>query len=63
MKVNKAAQKRFKKTGSGKLMRKQALHNHLLRTKSKKRKLRLKKFKELTTQDRKRINQLLGEGR
>jgi large subunit ribosomal protein L35 len=63
MKPNKAAQKRFKKTGSGKIMRKQAFHNHLLRNKTKKRKLRLKKWTELQTPDYKRINQLLGEGR
>lgn len=63
MKVNKAAQKRFKKTGTGKLMRKQACHNHLLRNKTKKQKQRLKKWTELTNPDRKRINQLLGEGR
>lgn len=63
MKANKAAKKRFKKTASGKLMRKQSFHNHLLRNKTKKRKLRLKKWKELANPDRKRINQLLGEGR
>ena len=63
MKTNKATKKRFKVTGSGKLMRKQAFHNHLLRNKSKKQKERLSKFVELDNSLRRRINKLLARGR
>lgn len=63
MKTNSAAKKRFKQTGSGKLMRKQAFHNHLLRTKTKKQKERLGKFVELDRTDRRRVKKLLAIGR
>ena len=63
MKVNKAAKKRFKLTGNGKIMRKQAFHNHLLRNKTKKQKERLSKFTHLDNADTKRVKKLLGMGR
>jgi large subunit ribosomal protein L35 len=43
MKTNSSAKKRFKLTGSGKVKRKHAYHNHILTKKSKKRKSRLVK--------------------
>ena len=43
LKTKRAAAKRFKKTGSGKIKRKKAYHSHILSTKDKKRKRRLRK--------------------
>jgi len=43
LKTNSSAKKRFKITGSGKIMRKKAYKNHILTKKSKKRKKRLGK--------------------
>jgi large subunit ribosomal protein L35 len=43
MKTNKAASKRFKMTGSGKLMRWHACKSHILTKKSRKRKRNLRK--------------------
>lgn len=43
MKTNSSAKKRFKLTGSGKVKRSQAFHNHILTKKSKTRKKRLAK--------------------
>lgn len=63
MKTNRAAKKRFKITGGGKIMRKQAFHNHLLRNKTKKQKNRLSKFVKLDDSSRRRINKLLARGR
>lgn len=63
MKTNSAAKKRFKISGSGKIMRKQAFHNHLLRNKTKKQKERLGKFVELDKTDHRRVKKLLGIGR
>lgn len=44
MKSNSSAKKRFKLTGTGKVKRKHAFHNHILTKKSTKRKRRLVKF-------------------
>ena len=44
MKTNSSAKKRFKITGSGKVKRKHAFHNHILTKKDHKRKKRLGKF-------------------
>ena len=43
LKTKKGAAKRFKKTGSGKFKRKKAYHSHILTSKDKKRKRRLRK--------------------
>lgn len=43
MKTNSSAKKRFKITGSGKVMRARAFHNHILTKKTKNRKRRLVK--------------------
>jgi large subunit ribosomal protein L35 len=44
MKTNRAARKRFRTTGSGKVRRQHAGHNHILTKKSRKRKRRLGKL-------------------
>ena len=46
-KTKKAAQKRFKKTGTGKLMRYHANKSHILTKKTKKRKRHLRKTVEI----------------
>ncbi|GIV32809.1 MAG: 50S ribosomal protein L35 [Chitinophagales bacterium] len=43
MKTNSSAKKRFKVTGTGKVKRQHAFHNHILSKKTKKRKKRLVK--------------------
>ena len=59
MKTNSGAAKRFKKTASGKIMRKHAFKNHILTKKSKKRKLRLRHKEELFAGDVPRIERML----
>jgi large subunit ribosomal protein L35 len=59
MKTNSGASKRFKKTASGKIKRKQAFKNHILTKKSNKRKLRLSHKVLVDATDEKRINRLL----
>jgi large subunit ribosomal protein L35 len=60
MKTHKGAAKRFKLTGSGKLVRGKAFHNHILEKKSRGRKRRLKREAEVTGGDRDRMERLLG---
>ncbi|HEV3227775.1 MAG TPA: 50S ribosomal protein L35 [Acidimicrobiales bacterium] len=60
MKTHRGAAKRFKLTGSGKLMRRKANMNHILEKKPSKRTRRLKREEELTGGDRVRIERLLG---
>jgi large subunit ribosomal protein L35 len=59
MKTLSGAKKRFKLTGSGKVKRKHAYHNHILTKKHKKRKRNLAKFAVVHTSDEKNILQLL----
>jgi large subunit ribosomal protein L35 len=60
MKTHRGAAKRFKVTGSGKLMRRKAFRNHILEKKSSKRKRRLGREAELTGGDRDQVRRLLG---
>jgi large subunit ribosomal protein L35 len=60
MKTHRGAAKRFKLTGSGKLVRRKAFRNHLLEKKSPLRKRRLKREAHVTGGDRDRIERLLG---
>lgn len=59
MKTSSGARKRFKKTASGKIVRKHAFMNHILTKKSKKRKKRLAKMAILHPADVKRIDMML----
>ncbi|MEM6631227.1 MAG: 50S ribosomal protein L35 [Bacteroidota bacterium] len=59
VKSNSGARKRFKKTATGKIMRKQAFKNHILTKKSKKRKGRLGKMVEVYKGDAPRIEKML----
>jgi large subunit ribosomal protein L35 len=59
MKTNRAAAKRFKKTGSGKLRRMKAFTSHILTKKSRKRKRNLRKPAIVAKSDARRIIHLL----
>jgi large subunit ribosomal protein L35 len=59
MKTHSSAKKRFKITGSGKVKRFQANARHLMRKKSKKRKLRIRDAETVSKADEKRIKRLL----
>ena len=60
MKTHRGAAKRFKLTGSGKIMRRKAFKNHILEKKSPARKRRLGREDEVVGGDRDRIERLLG---
>lgn len=60
MKTDRGAAKRFKVTGTGKIMRRKAFRAHLLEKKSSKRTRRLGREAELTGGDRTQIKRLLG---
>ncbi|WP_419920474.1 50S ribosomal protein L35 [Candidatus Poriferisodalis sp.] len=60
MKTHSGAKKRFKTTGTGKLVRRKRNRNHLLEKKSSSRKRRLALEGEVAPSDRKRINRMLG---
>jgi large subunit ribosomal protein L35 len=59
MKSNRAAAKRFKRTGSGKLTRNKATAGHFLTKKSAKRKRKLRQSALVSKSDRKRVQRLL----
>ena len=61
MKTHRGAAKRFKLTGSGKVMRRHAYRDHLLEKKSSRRTRRLGRMAEVTGEDGKRIKRLLGK--
>ncbi|MBK6872509.1 MAG: 50S ribosomal protein L35 [Kineosporiaceae bacterium] len=60
MKTHSGAKKRFRATGSGKLMREQANRRHLLEGKSSIRTRRLAADVEVSANDNKAIKRLLG---
>ena len=60
MKTHKGAAKRFKKTGTGKLRRRQLHQNHILEKKSSKRKRRLAGDTDVSSADAPRIDKMLG---
>ena len=60
MKTRSAAKKRFKVTGSGKIMRRPAMRSHNLEGKSSKRKRGFRKERELAGSDVNALKKLLG---
>lgn len=60
MKTHKGAAKRFKKTGTGKLRRRQANKNHILEKKSSRRKRRITGPEDVSPADAPKIDKLLG---
>ncbi len=59
MKTNRAAAKRLKRTGTGKLRRRRANKSHILTKKTSKRKRRLRQATVVAKQDEGRMNRLL----
>lgn len=59
MKSNRAAAKRFKVTGSGKIKREKAYRGHILTKKSSKRKRHLRQDTIVSVSDQKRIERLI----
>ena len=59
MKTHRGAAKRFKKTGTGKIVRMQQGMRHILTKKSKKRKRQLRKDALVSSAEEKRLHQLL----
>lgn len=62
MKTNRAAAKRFRVTGSGKIRRRKQGKGHLLTSKSRKRKRNLRQSALVSPQDAKRVKRVLGIG-
>lgn len=60
MKTNRAAAKRFKRTGSGRIKRNKAYHGHLFTRKSPKRLRNLRKSSMVAASDEGRVNKMLG---
>jgi len=60
MKTHRGAAKRFKITGSGKVMRRKAFRNHILEKKPSTRTRRLAGETQVTGGDAERINRMLG---
>jgi large subunit ribosomal protein L35 len=60
MKTHRGAAKRFKITGTGRILRRKAFRSHLLEKKSSKRTRRLGRLAEVTGGDRKHVERLLG---
>lgn len=60
MKTSRSAAKRFKVTGTGKLVRNKAYKSHILTKKTQKRKRGLRKATTLTSADLKRIKKSMG---
>jgi large subunit ribosomal protein L35 len=58
-KTHSGASKRFRRTGTGKIVREKANRRHLLEHKSSKRTRRLKGRTEVSANDKKRVNKLL----
>jgi large subunit ribosomal protein L35 len=60
MKTHRGAAKRFKVTGTGRILRRKAFRAHLLEKKASKRTRRLKRSAELLGGDKKHVERLLG---
>ena len=60
-KTHKATKKRFKVTGTGKLLRRRAMRSHYLEKKSAKRKRRFGRAEEVKAPDKRSVERLLGK--
>jgi large subunit ribosomal protein L35 len=60
MKTSRSAAKRFRASGTGKIIRRRAYRSHLLRKMSSRHKRRLKRDMELATDNRRSARRLLG---
>jgi large subunit ribosomal protein L35 len=62
VKTRSSVRKKFKVTGSGKVLRRPAMRSHNLEKKSSKRKRGFRKDREVTGADRGRVKKMLGMG-
>lgn len=62
LKTKRAAAKRFKLTGSGKIKRRSSHHSHILTKKSPKRKRGLRKWSLVSPADAQRVRRMLNLG-
>ncbi len=62
LKTKRSAAKRFKLSGSGKIMKRKSHHNHILTKKSSKRKRGMRKWSEVSPSDTNRVKQMLNLG-
>ena len=62
VKTRSSARKKFKVTGSGKILRRPAMRSHNLEKKSSKRKRGFRKNREVSSADRGAIKKMLGMG-
>jgi large subunit ribosomal protein L35 len=60
MKTNRAAAKRFRRTGTGKFVHRKAWGSHLFKSKTKSRQIRLKGNKVVADADQDRVRRMLG---
>ena len=60
-KTHRATKKRFKLTGTGKLLRRPAMQSHLLEKKSAKRRRGFRRTEEVASPDTREIKKLLGK--
>lgn len=63
MKTHRGAAKRFRVTGTGKLMRKKAYNSHLFTGKSSKRKRHLERMEEVSQADASNVRKIMGIGK
>ena len=61
-KTSRAAKKRFKITGTGRILRRRAMKSHLLEKKSAKRKRRFRQQEDLSATDVREVRRLLRRG-
>ena len=61
MKTNRAAAKRFKFTGTGKIRRNKAFHSHILTKKSQKQKRRLRRSTIVDPTNARAVRKMLGK--
>jgi large subunit ribosomal protein L35 len=61
MKTNRAARKRFRRTGSGKIMHRTAWGSHLFKAKTKPRQIRLKRNGVVESVDVPRVEKMIGK--
>jgi large subunit ribosomal protein L35 len=62
-KTSRAAKKRFKVTGAGKLLRRRAMRSHNLEKKSAKRKRRFRRQDAVSGSDTREVRRMLGLGK
>jgi large subunit ribosomal protein L35 len=60
MRTNRAAAKRFRKTGTGKIKRNKAFTNHILTKKTRSRKRKLAKPGLVDSVDKRRVQRMIG---